>query len=108
MRIGHRFTVYVEGLAVAEAYVEDIEDGKVTVRVPETRFVAGMNVSLSDTEPEVDRQLSSEVDRPDTPPPSSHAAGTVVSEPEVNEPAVSLRDLDMDSSAIDDKKETKK
>ena len=46
MKIGDRIAVQMEGFDVAEAVIEDIEDGKATIVIPATRVVVGVRTSL--------------------------------------------------------------
>lgn len=58
MKIGDRLAVQIEGVDVAEAIVEDIDDGNATLIIPATRLVVRMRQSLDLTAtaaPEVDR-----------------------------------------------------
>lgn len=58
MRIGDRIPVQIEGVSVAEARVEDIEDGTATLVIDATRLVVKLRQSLdlaATNEPEVDR-----------------------------------------------------
>jgi hypothetical protein len=58
MNIGDRFAVQIEGMDVAEAIIEDMDDGNATIVIPATRLVVRMRQSLdlaATKEPEVDR-----------------------------------------------------
>lgn len=75
MKIGDRMAVQIEGVDVAEAIVEDIDNGNVTLVIPATRLVVKMRQSLDLTAtatPEVDRVFAGVVD--DTGPANSAAA----------------------------------
>jgi hypothetical protein len=61
MKINDRIAVQIEGTDVAEAIVEDMDDGNVTLIIPATRLVVRMRQSLdlqATKEPEVDRILA--------------------------------------------------
>lgn len=58
MKIGDRVPVQIEGTNVAEAIVEDIDEGNAVLIIPATRLVVKMRATLdlaATKEPEVDR-----------------------------------------------------
>lgn len=60
MKQGTEFPVTIQGIQVANAIVEGVEDDKVTLFIPATRVIMGVRHELTDTnpEPEVDRQFA--------------------------------------------------
>ena len=58
MKVGDRFSVQIEGMDVAEAVIDDIEDGKAILVIPATRLVVQVRQSLdlaATKTPDVDR-----------------------------------------------------
>lgn len=60
MKAGTQLPVTVEGFNVATAVIEEIADGRATIYIPATRFVLGIQTSLTDLTPEVDRDVTTQ------------------------------------------------
>ncbi len=109
-KIGDRLAVQIEGIDVAEAVIENIEDGLATIVIPATRLVVQTRQSLdlnATKAPEVDRVFagvqtdtynSSDASESLPEPPAAPSA-------QYNEPGSLVGDgihgRDLDSSAID-------
>lgn len=96
MKVGDTKVVSLEGFAVGEAVVEDISDGKVTLYIPATRVQFALRQELDVPAPEVDRAMAG----------TTEPAGTNESEASASadnnvEQEQSLRNADLDSSAVD-------
>jgi len=111
MKIGDRLAVQIEGVNVAEAVVEDIEDGNAVLVIPATRLVVKMRSTLdlnATKEPEVDRVFggleesgettSAAVDEVNTQTSTTTQSPNLVYGSDVGE---GLHGRDLDSSAID-------
>jgi hypothetical protein len=98
MKIGDRFTVYLDSHAVAEAVVEDIEDDKATLIIPATRLVMGIASSLTDLPeeiPEVEHQFAG---LQDLEPGTSKAQEEVNAADDIGS---GIRNANLDSSILD-------
>lgn len=97
MKIGQSLAVQIDGIDVAEAVIEDIEDGNAIIVIPATRLVVQIKQSLdvaATATPEVDRDMTSLVEGPGS--EESEAAREVNGD--VGE---GIHNKDLDSSAID-------
>lgn len=98
MKVGDQLTVSVEGVPVTTCIITEKDYDSITVQIPGTEAVIGLSHSLTDEKPEyvpeVDRVLLDETESTPTPPPAPVAQ-------EIQEPARSLREMNLDSSAID-------
>jgi hypothetical protein len=108
MRIGDQLTVSLEGIGVAYATIEAIEDNKATIIIPATRVVMGIKSSLEPATPEVERTNTVLTEDPNASAKSELEADydsafdtKRESAVEYAEPTTSLRNMDFDSSAID-------
>ena len=106
MKIGDRLAVQIDGMDVAEAVIEDIEDGHATLVIPPTRLVVQVKQSLdlaATREPEVDRVLGGMEN--DTPPVSEASQAITPPTPGYNQPGSDvgegIHNIQLDSSAID-------
>lgn len=94
MKIGDRLSVTMEGFEVAEAIIEDIDDGKATLFIPATRVVMGVATSLTDLPEEgSERILSGKADNTPSTSPAQDAHNDDVGE--------GIHGKELDSSAID-------
>lgn len=107
MKVGDQLVVNMEGFQVCYATIEAIEDDKATIIIPATRVVMGISRSLTDLAPEVDRGIANEAvveqEKPvqQSAPPSPPVQQTPSIKPEDIGNGVSLRDMSLNSDAID-------
>lgn len=90
MKVGTTFPIVVEGFKVGEAVVESTDGDTATLVIPALRVTMGLATSLTDLEveePSVEHVITG-VDRP-----------TGLNPEDVSD--VSLRNMDLDSSAVD-------
>lgn len=117
MKTGDQLVVSMGGFEVAMATIEEVADGKAIISIPATRVVMGVKTSLTDLTPEVEQNLLGAV-REDGSDLSSAASDAQIAAAQTSsptpppaetqsvpqspaEPAGSLREMKLDSSALD-------
>ena len=109
MKAGDQLEVSLQGIAVAYATIESVEQDRATILIPATRVVMGIATTLTPETPapEVDRTTTVLTEDPNASAKSELEAdydsafdgpGGFANAPE---PVTSLKDMDFDSSAID-------
>lgn len=60
MRVNDQLPVTIQGLTVAHAVIEQIEDGVAVLVIPATRFKLGIRMELTELVPEVERAFTTQ------------------------------------------------